>query len=119
MKEIISRFIYLKYEILKNKFIYYCSPLDKKGHLIEGISDDKYDEIDSEYQKLWEEHECLRIDETNVSEMVGFEKDSRSSRFAMIYVYVNAMDEEEYKKYYELLLKDHDYDIGYFREVIE
>lgn len=114
MEKEIERYIDLKYKILKAKFIYYTSPTDKKSKLIKGIPDEEYDKYESEYRKL---HETFGFGSQDVSRMVGWDPDSRDARFAMMMVFVNAMDEREYNNYREMILRNHDYDISAFRDI--
>lgn len=109
----IERFIFLKYEILKNKYKYYCTPKDSKGNIIEPVTDQQYDAWEDEYKELYEK---LSIpDEPRVCDMVGFSTEERHGRFAKMMVDVSHMSERDYKNKLLMCKHLHNYDISIFR----
>jgi|TARA_Y100000310_G_scaffold77219_1_gene73802 NAD-dependent DNA ligase len=61
-EEEIKRFVELSWKILENKFVYYKRPD------LPGVSDNMYDEMESEYRQLAEKLEL----EPTATNMVGF-----------------------------------------------
>lgn len=113
--EQISRFIFLKYEILKNKYIYYQAPVIS-GKQLEPVNDTVYDAWEDEYKKLYDELDMKRFNEPRVCDMVGFSTDCREGRFAKMMVDVANMSERDYTNAKMMAKHLHGYDLSLWRK---
>lgn len=112
LAEDIHEMTLLEFAILRNKFIYYEHPFNKNNKPIKGISDHEYDALENRYKELYNEYrDLLPKDVVNVTGIVGWSSDYRNARFAMMQVYVNAMDERTYELYTKLAKEQQDYDL--------
>lgn len=111
----LSRFIDLKYELLKNKYIYYNAPTDAQGKTIKPIADAEYDILEDEYKKLYDELNMKRLNEPRVCDMVGFSTDCREGRFAKLMVDVPNMSERNYENARKMAEHLYSYDLSIWR----
>lgn len=105
----IEEYIHLKWEILKNKFIYYEAPVTRQGKYIKGISDEEYDKLEERYKALYSRFE--KLGEENVTEIVGFPIDTPNGRIAACAVYIENMTESEYDATRKMCLHKFNYDL--------